>query len=222
MKLRLIKTTDEGNDVWSYYFEATEQITWIVGQSIRLELPRPTWGVSERRFTIASSPHEKHIRITTRLSGSDFKQALRDLKKGDVINGYAIEGDFVWGKENRHRLFVAGGIGITPFRAMLAERIASKKPANASLLYSSSTHPVIFKVELDAWQTKDNSLELYYLVGQRIALEKESSLAPLWLESLVYISGSSQMVDSLSEQFLNHGLPKEQLRLDWFTGNVEG
>lgn len=218
MKLRYTKKQNEGGDVWSFYFEPLEKISWVAGQSIRLELPRPTWGVSERRFTIASAPHERHVRITTRLSDSDFKQALVQLKEGDTINSYAVEGEFVWGKSPKHRLFIAAGIGITPFRAILADRSHRKLPLNATLLYSSAEQPILFREELDSWQQADPTFQIRYFVGERIALERESSLAPYWLNSLVYISGPTRMVEDLNEQFLHHGLPPKQLLRDAFTG----
>jgi ferredoxin-NADP reductase len=218
MKLRFVRKLHEVDDVWSFFFDPAEKLHWQAGQSIRLEIPKKSWGVIERRFTISSAPYEGQIRITTKVSHSDFKQALSKLTEGDEITGTAIEGSFVWGKEKKHRLFVAAGIGITPYRALLSERINDKNRCRATLLYRSRLKPAIFEAELHTWQQKDKSLNVMYLTDHRLQLIKKSTLAPFWLDSLVYISGPEVMVRHLTQQFIEKGLPKEQLKTDQFTG----
>jgi ferredoxin-NADP reductase len=218
MRLRFTRKQEEVDGIWSFFFEPLEPLTWIAGQSIRLELPKNTWGVDERRFTIASAPHEKLIRITTRISDSNFKQSLTNLPEGAEVNGYNIEGNFVWGKSKKHRLLIAGGIGITPYRAMLAELAQTKQPAHATLLYSYNAKTVVFGSELDAWQAQDSSLQVVYLPHKRFTIDEHSSLPTYWLESLVYISGPTSMVQELATKLTSKGLPEKNLKLDIFTG----
>lgn len=220
MKLRLAGKKDEGDNIWSYFFEPIEPTQWIAGQSIRLEIPRSTYGVDERRFSIASAPHEKHLQITTKLSGSSFKQSLAELDTGNTIDGYNIEGDFVWGDSELPRLFLAAGIGITPFRAMIAERIYQNQPLNTTLLYGSRIEP-LFKDEFAGWSQTDPTLTLHYLAGGRIAIDQASSLAPFWKQNLIYISGPEQMVLNLIKQLEEAGVQKNRIHQDLFTGRVD-
>ncbi len=204
--------------MWSFFFEPLEPAVWEAGQSIRLELPRKTWGVDERRFTIASAPFEQHIRITTRISQSDFKQALAALDSGAEINGANIEGDFVWGDWGKARIFIAGGIGITPFRAILAEKTAANEPLNTALMYSSRDTPPVFLDELKKWAVQDDTFILH-VTPERISLPLIKTNRG-FLNSLVYISGAEQMVRELGSQALANGLPQAQLKTDLFTGSL--
>jgi NAD(P)H-flavin reductase len=52
---------------------------WTAGQSIKLEVPGP-YGPLEHRFSISSAPHEGIVAITTRLSGSSYKNSLAALR----------------------------------------------------------------------------------------------------------------------------------------------
>lgn len=215
MKLALTHKIQETGDIWSFFFEPVEPTPWQAGQSIRLELPRKTWGVEERRFTIASAPHEGHIRITTRLSDSEFKQTLSELKIGSIINGFNIEGSFVWDNSDLNKVFLAAGVGITPFRALISQAAHNKLPLNVSLIYSSRETPALFKDELEAWAKENQGMALY-ISSDRITLPQTI----IWNQSLVYISGPEQMVHDLHHQVSLRGVPSNQLKTDLFTGNV--
>lgn len=218
MKLKFINKIQESGDVWSFFFEPTEQVAWIAGQSIRLEIPRKTWGIEERRFTIASAPHEGHIQITTRTSSSDFKQLLLGLSPGDAINGANIEGNFVVKDWQDSKIFIAGGIGITPFRSMLAEAIHQNKSTHTTLYYSSRENSPTFVDELHTWAEQDKTLELK-IMPERLTVAK-ATMPKDFLSRQVFISGPEAMVRELSRQAIDLGLPEEQLKADLFTGNV--
>src|SRR3990170_8502700 len=122
MKLTLQDKKQEAKNVFTLVFAPDGPISWIAGQSIRLELPAGQYDTEERRFTISSAPHENHIAITTRTTPGLFKQSLLELKIGDIVEANAIEGTFTWKESEKPLIFIAGGIGITPFYAMLKHR----------------------------------------------------------------------------------------------------
>ena len=102
-----------------------------------------------RWFTISSSPTEQHIWLTTRFTdrGSTFKRKLKELAEGDEIIVSGLEGDFVLPKHlSRPMAFIAGGIGITPFRSMIKYLLDKDLKADIILLYSNRTvRDVVFK-----------------------------------------------------------------------------
>lgn len=212
MKLKFLRKQQDTGDVWSFFFEPAEPLEWRAGQSIRLEIPRKSWGYDERRFTIASAPSEEHIRITTRVSSSEFKQSLADLEVGKSLDGHNIEGNFIWDNSDWPSLFLAAGIGITPFRAMLAEWAGKEQ---IKLLYQSRDEPPVFGKELSEWLG-----EALRVTSQRLDPDAVMSFCPDWLERQVYVSGPEQMVHDLSRQLLAAGLPAGQLKTDLFTGLV--
>lgn len=187
MKLQFTNRLQESGNVWSYFFEPVNKAHWRAGQSIRIELPRATWGIDERRFTISSAPHEAHIRITTRLSDSEFKKNLHHLQRGAYVLGHNIEGSFIWQDDDRPKLYIASGVGITPFRSMLLHAQHVGGIIDATLVHFTPDVPAVFADELRSVK----GLQLIHL-QQRAAIEQIIDTIPTWRDYQVYISGSSR------------------------------
>lgn len=216
-----MRRIQETNDVWSFFFEPLSKISWEAGQSIRLELQRPTWGISERRFTIASAPHERYLQITTRLTGSEFKNLLAELSPGQEIAGHNIEGSFTWSRADTEPpiLCIAAGIGITPFRALLLDAAQKNSLHDVVLLHRSKDNPPVFSTEF-SHLSDDNTGFLYHQLISRLSEESVETIVPDWRKRMVYISGSGEMVRQVSKLFALLGLPPERIVRDIFTGNI--
>ena len=112
-------------DVWAFRFKPSEPLSWTAGQYLSVELPHdnPDGKGTKRWFTISSAPYEQIVQITTRLTGSTFKDALMALPiGGQLLLLDQPHGEFVWQDSDSPLVFVAGGIGITSFRSILRER----------------------------------------------------------------------------------------------------
>src|SRR6185436_15731863 len=108
---------------------------------------------SDRWFTIASAPCEHHVMVTTRFAskqGSSFKKALKALKPGGSIEVSDLDGDFVLGDPRKQYVFIAGGIGITPFRSILKQAAHAGKRLHVTLLYANRNKVAAYKKELEA------------------------------------------------------------------------
>lgn len=208
MRLMFQTSQPEMGDVHSYFFVPEQPQQWQAGQSIKIELPG-TYEPQERRFTIASAPHEGHIRITTRQTGSSFKNQLAALQPGDVVSAFNIDGDFVWRDHPQPSVFIAMGIGITPYRSMLLARHHAGLPLHAQLMYAARDG-FVFKDELDALPAE---LTTHYVPRRLTAADIPQT------NGLIYICGPLAAVDELSEQLLTT-IPPEQLVRDWFHGQV--
>lgn len=215
MQLLFESATPETEDITTFTFKPEARFHWTAGQSIKIEVPGP-YGPLEHRFSISSAPHEGTISITTRLSGSPYKNSLAKLQKGDTVQAYGLEGTFVWQESSAPLVFVAAGIGITPFRAMLKQRLHDGLPIPAMLVYGSATNDSIFASELDHWQRQRPEFSVTYIVGRHITAFD----LPDHKDHLIYLSGPSLMVDELSARLLEQGVPETLLIRDWFTGRL--
>lgn len=218
MKLALIRSYDEVDNIRTFVFETAGAVR-KPGQYQTYELAHVEGDdkAKKRFFTIASAPSEGEIHISTRVSGSPFKQALNALKPGDSIEAHDIEGDFTW-EDNTPVVLVAGGIGVTPYRSMLLERAVQGKSLNARLLYFGRDENFAFRSEFDHLIEAHPELTVDYIVGERISADSIVAHAPETNNLTTYLSGPEAMVDTVGEELIGRGVALKQ---DWFPGYGE-
>jgi ferredoxin-NADP reductase len=219
MILTLIEKAHLVDNVWAFRFKPEGPFDWTAGQYVRVDLPHenPDTEGTKRWFTNSAAPFEGIMQITTRVTETTFKQALSKLEPGDELQLIEDpEGDFVWQDSELPIVFVAGGIGITPFRSILKQRVHDGQPLDVTLVYGSRTTDVPFKDELEQWQSANPGLHVHYIVGAPLTAEAIAEVVPDLNQSLVYVSGPEPMVQALSSDLAKHGLPAEQLETDEF------
>ena len=217
--LTLTSKENLAGNVWAFRFEADTPTSWTPGQFIRIELPHdnPDDEGTKRWFTISSTPHEGYIQITTRVTDTTFKQALAALPIGGTINLVEQpDGDFVWQESEKPLVFIAGGIGITPFYSMLKARGHSGQPVLATLIYNGRTDELPFKVEFEEASRRHPEFKVHYVIGEQLTTEKLTELVPNISSSQVYISGAESMVEALGKQLEESGLANDNLHQDFF------
>lgn len=224
MKLRLIDKKNQTPEVKSYIFEAETPITWTAGQFMvyRLDHENPDLRGKQRFFTISSPPFEKYIVITTDLSkerSSTFKIALDNLKIGDFIEAKGPDGDFTLEDPNKNYVFIAGGIGVTPFHSIIAELAHKNLPLNITLLYANKTEEFPFKEQFEKIAAENPTLKIHYVVSPAHIDEhliKESVVD--FQNKIYYVSGPELMVESLSEMLMGMGIKEDNIKGDFFPG----
>lgn len=219
MKLALLFKQQEADSIYSFWFEPLEPVTWIAGQSIRLEIATD-FGMQERRFSIVSAPFEKNIAIATRISSSLFKQALASLPLGSEIDGHNIEGTFIWEEVPQKRMLLASGVGITPYFSMLKQRHYEGQPLEATLIYAARAGAILFGDELRELQAEHRKLELEFLPDERLSHDIIKKHQRRLAQSLVYLSGPQAMVDAIGPLLLDAGVDEKFLKRDSFTGRA--
>ena len=222
-----LKLADKENlvdNVWAFRFEPSEPMSWTAGQYMRVELPHenPDAEGTKRYFTVSSAPYEQRVQITTRVTGTTFQTALAKLHMGGELQLLAKpDGDFVWEDTDKPLIYVAGGIGITPFYSIVKQRVHDHQPINVTLVYGNRTDKIPFKPEFDEWQAANPQFKVQYVVGEPLTAAKLAELNPGLNNSEVYVSGPEPMVEALGEQLKAAGLPEAQLKQDYFPNYTE-
>jgi len=218
----------EAANIRTFYFKPVKPFQYTAGQYIELALPHknPDSRGQKRWFTLSSSPTDDWLTITTKFAdskSSTFKKALFKLKPGSELNMIGPMGDFVLPKLIQTPLvFVAGGIGITPFHSMLRWLASSGEQRPIRLLYAvSNEDEIVFQDSFDkvgirptivvsqpsaAWGGERGHLSAELILG----LEKPSE------DTLVYISGPELMIQKLAKDLQKSGLQKHQIVSDEF------
>jgi len=139
VKLKSRRQVAEGT--MAFHFDKPAGFEFVGGQSIDLTLFKPPQTDAEgntRAFSLASAPHEPELMVASRMRDTAFKRVLRTLTPGSEVK---IEGPFgsmtLHRKTTRPAVFLAGGIGITPFRSMLCQAANSDAGRSIFLFYSN-------------------------------------------------------------------------------------
>jgi ferredoxin-NADP reductase len=156
------------------------------GQCIRITLSDPLYEDKKgnaRDFSIASSPGEPSLMIATRMTGSAFKRSLAELPLGSSVRVNSPYGDFFLDADPmRPAVFLAGGIGITPFRSMIKHAIEQHSPQRLTLVYCNRTpDAAAFLDELRKWENENPNFHLIATMTQ------PENLAKTWTRRSGYI-----------------------------------
>ena len=170
-----------------------------------------------RAFTISSSPTEDFLMITTKKGVSKFKKHLASLKTGNTVESSHPAGTFIL-DESSPAVFIAGGIGITPFRSMIKYAVDQKLSTPITLIYSNSTDDFLFKRKLDEWRKVYAKLELVYTVTSSTGRLTALYPKPYTLNPIYYLAGPPKMVDDFEKILLDLGVDETNIRYDRFDG----
>ncbi|MGE5334980.1 MAG: ferredoxin--NADP reductase, partial [Nitrososphaerota archaeon] len=191
---------------------------------------------NRRYFTIASSPTENVIRLGVRFypKGSSYKRALLALGTRGRILGTQIAGDFTLPADPTRKLvFIAGGIGITPYRSMLKYLIDTHERRDIVVLYANkSATDVVYRDVLTDAEAKVGAKVVYTLtdtanvprtwtgLAGRIDEQMIQGVVPDFRERTFYLSGPPGMVHAHETALKRLGVSRRQIKKDNFPGLV--
>lgn len=225
--LNFIKKEKISKDVFSFYFNRENfDFNFLAGQYVHLYLPieKEKNRGNSRMFTIASSPLEKdYIFIAVKKGKSLFKKSLFSLVPQTPVKFYGPSGTLVidenpptGGKPSY--VFLAPGIGITPFRSII--KYISQKNLNISITLLASfskKEDILFFSELMEISKFNSNIKVIYSL-RRI----DSSLIKKYIKNinkhLYYIAGPAYAISDLEEVVSDIKVPNEKIFLEDFEG----
>ncbi len=233
--LKLKAKVKVASDVYDFIFKTDKRVAFQPGQYFEWTLAHQSTDSrgSRRYFTIASSPTRKDIVMGVKFypKGSSFKKELYALKTGDTIIASQLAGAFVLPKNKNKKLaFLAGGIGVTPFRSMTESIIDQEEKRDIVLFYSNKVvSDIAYKDLFD--RSKAYGIKTIYTLTDKKAvpvpwlhkvgyidramIEKE---APDWQERVFYLSGPFTAVRAFEKTLLEMGVARSHIKKDFFPG----
>jgi ferredoxin-NADP reductase/Na+-translocating ferredoxin:NAD+ oxidoreductase RnfD subunit len=236
--LRLKKKTRLSSTSADFVFAPSRPLAFAPGQYIECTLAHahPDSRGNRRYFTIASSPTEATLHLGVRFyeRGSSFKRAMRAMDARALITAGQIAGDFTLPRDRARKLvFVAGGIGITPYRSMLKYLLDTKQHRDIVLIYAARTaEDIVYKEVLSEAQAQLGIKTVYALTdatalppnwtGYSGRLDAPMLLAavPDYGERTFYLSGPSDMVRAHEHVLRQMGVKRRRIKRDFFPGLV--
>lgn len=169
VRLRRSETIAEGT--MAFYFSRPQEFSFRAGQSLLLGLidPPETDSAGDRRtFTIASAPHEPELMVATRMRDTAFKRVLKSLPPDSPLTINGPSGTMVLEEDaSRPVVFLAGGIGITPFRSMILHAAHERLPHDMLLLYGNRRpEDAAFLAELQEIEHRHGNFRLVAVMSE--------------------------------------------------------
>lgn len=221
-KLRVHEVVIESDDVTSIYItgENLEKLKYKAGQfGLWMFLQKGFIGSMHHPFSISSAPGEQYLRITVKGIG-DFSKQLKALKRGTrvlfsgpygIFNGETKE-------QPTRRLFIAGGIGITPIRSILASGV---KGGDVLIYATRTASDAVFAKELSEMHNL-KLVQIYSDTRSKKAyngrldariLKKE---VPKLAKREVWLCGPPPMMKAIKKMLVDQGMSKKQTHTEEF------
>lgn len=224
-RLRVANVVREGPGVVSIYLAGREldRLAIRSGQYLVCRfLTRDGWWRGHP-FSISAAPNGQWLRVTVKDLGDDT-QRLQRIAPGTPVYVEGPYGALTGARRTRSRvLLIAGGIGITPLRALLEDLPA--RPGELTLVYRARRpRDIVFRDELDAI-ARTNGAVLHYLVGRRdsrelpgdpLAADGLAALVPDVRQRDVYLCGPVEMMDAVRRSLGLLGVPAAQIHAERF------
>jgi predicted ferric reductase len=218
-RFHVVGVRRESADVVSIYIGGRNlnELQAEPGQFFRWRfLDRSLWW-SSHPYSLSALPRPDVMRITVKDRG-DHSRALARLSPGTRVLAEGPYGAFIPERTGRRVLLLAGGVGITPLRAMFATL-----PAPVTLIYRASRpEDVVFSDELNAI-ARDRGATVHYLLGSRdrlglepLSAERLNHLVPGLYRHDVYVCGPSGMTGTAIAALRAAGVPRGRIHHENF------
>ncbi|MBI2143861.1 FAD-dependent oxidoreductase [Candidatus Woesearchaeota archaeon] len=236
MMLKLVEARSEAGDVRSFLFDpCSYKPDYKPGQHITMALDIKDCDerCNVRPFTLSSSPTERFLMVSTRISQSAFKRTLNSVPIGTEVRVTGPSGSFTLQEDySLQAVMLAGGIGITPFRSMIRFATDRQLPLKIILLYSNRAPKTItFREELAGLEAQNPNLTVINTVTDEDGSNKvwagetgrinadmiKRHVAGLD-NAIFYACGPPAMVDSMLAALSGLGIPNDRIRLERFEG----
>lgn len=219
--LTLSKIIQESTNIYSFVFTVKEPLVWKAGQHGVFYFPQTkVKGKRWRAFSIASASHEGVIRISTIITEnpSDFKKNLLQLEQGSQLFMRGPFGEFHTTKKTKRIVGIAGGIGITPFRALITDIASDSIPHTALTLIYSAVGPHTYQNEFAELLPHKNINIIYTSTPEEVTTELAHQVAIHKNQAHYFISGSPKMISSLRTSLVAQGIKRRRIVNDSFKG----
>ena len=235
-EVRLLRSETVAEGTTAFYLSRPPGFLFQAGQSLAMSLvdPPQTDGEGDTRtFTIASAPHEPELMIATRMRDTAFKRVLKAAPAGTPLKIDGPNGEMVLHEDHgRPAVFLAGGIGITPFLSMARHAARERLPHRIFLFYSNRRpEDAAFLAEL---QNLERLNPNYRLVATMAEAEKSARPwsgetgfirremlerhLPDTAGPVYYFAGPPAMTMAMREMLQGMGVGEDSMRYEEFYG----
>ena len=219
------------NGTVAFRLKKPEGFAFAAGQAVYVTLPGQKESDSKgriRTFSIASSPQEPELAIVTRITDTAFKRILLDLPAGSPVGIEGPYGDLTLDGDTKPAVFVAGGIGITPFRSIILDATTRDLSRDLILFYSNrSAADAGFLPELEQLARENPRFRLVATMTDATDWQGENGFITREMierhvgdvtKPVFYLAGPPSMVAAMEALLEQAGVKPGNIRAEMFAG----
>jgi predicted ferric reductase len=223
---KILGIVQETHDTWSLHLEKSN-LSYLPGQFLIIRFRRNGRLSEPHPFTISSSPTGGTLSITVKSAG-DFTSTIGATKTTDTAYIDAPYGvfSFLHHRDSRSLVFIAGGIGITPFMSMLRFISDNRTERIVTLLWGNkSEKDVVFRKELDRFESSMPSFKIVHVmsnqsdwqgekgyIGEEIIRRHVENIAG----SRFFLCGPPVMMRKIGVALRSIGVPRRRIHYERF------
>jgi len=233
---RLLNRVEVAEGTIAFHFEKPTGFDFKPGQSADLTLPNPPETDAEgnvRTFSIASAPFEDQLMFATRMRDTAFKRSLKKMPLGTVVKMDSAMGSFTLHKNSaKPAVFLAGGIGVTPFSSIIRQADHDRAPHKLYLFYSNRRPEDAPFVEVLQNLEKTNPQFRFIATMTEMRRSKKTwngetgridqEMLSKYLNELrgpiYYVAGPPALVSGMRKMLVASGVDEDDIRSDEFSG----
>jgi len=233
---RLLSRVEVAEGTMAFHFERPSAFDFKAGQSADLTLLNPPETDSEgnvRTFSIASAPFEDQLMVATRMRDTAFKRSLKKVPLGTAVKMDSAMGSFTLHKNSaKSAVFIAGGIGITPFSSIVRQANHDRAPHKIYLFYSNRRpEDAAFLETLQSLERTNANFRLIATMTEMSRSskkwERETGLINKEMLSthlgnlqgpIYYIAGPPAMVTDTRKMLIVSNVDEDDIRIEKFAG----
>jgi predicted ferric reductase len=222
---RVVGVSQETHDTWSVRFDG-RRVAYEAGQFMFVRLARKGRLSDAHPFTISSSPTSDTLSITVKQVG-DFTSTVGETTIADHAYIDAPYGVFSYANHDGPDLvFIAGGIGITPFMSMLRDMRDRNDPRNVLLIWGNKAErDITFRDELAQLEQAIASLRVIHVMsrqedwpGERGYVDRQRLAR--YLDGIdnpqIFVCGPSVMMDMVIAALRELDHPRSRIHYERF------
>lgn len=233
---RLIGQEEIAKGTLVFRFSKPRGFEFAAGQAVYVAIPDLKNADAKgkiRTFSIASAPQDSELEIATRQTDSSLKRYLADAPAGASLQLEGPYGDLVLHEDaSRPAVFLAGGIGATPFRSMVLDATNRALPHRLFLFYSNRRlEDAAFLAELRRLENKNPRFKLIATFTEDSAVPQEGTVEPGRITAAMlsrhvgdmtvpvyYVAGTGAMVSAMEGLLKDAGVDQADVRTEKFPG----
>lgn len=235
-KSRLKEKEHLAEGTMGFYLAKPEGFQFKAGQYVDVTLIDPAETDAEgniRSFSIASAPEDENLLFATRMRDTAFKRVLRMAHVDLEVNMEGPMGSFTLHNNSaKPAVFLAGGIGITPFSSIIRHATKAGLPHHLYLFYSNRRPEDAAFMNILNELAKANSN--FRFIPSMSEMEKSAKTwngetgfinkemlaryLPSFQGPIYYVAGPPAMVTAMHQMLVAAGVDEDDVRTEEFAG----